>query len=86
MKCVEVDLNGFVVESLAQTPPACSDFALVTAVELDKMTYWANLAIELDPVTGTAFYPLLIAFITAVGVVLGLRMVFDNLRTLTKEA
>jgi len=86
MKCVEVDLNGFVVESLSQTPPACSDFMLATPVELDRLTFWADLAIELDPVTGTAFYPLLTAVFLSVGVVLGVRMVFDNLRTLTKEA
>jgi len=85
MKCVEIDLNGFVVESVSQVPPSCSEFMLMTPVEFNRMTFWADLAIELDP-TGATFYTLLTAFFAACGIVLGTRMAFDQLRAVTKEA
>lgn len=82
--CVEVDLNGFLVESLSQSQP-CIDLVLTTSTHLDRLTYWADLSIDLDP-TGSAFAAIVAAMFAAVGAVLSLRIVFDNLRTLTKEA
>ena len=83
--CAEIDLNGFIVESVGETFPACSEFALYSASYAERLTYWADLAIELDP-AGSVFYPLLTAMFTATGVVLGLRLVYSILRTSTKEA
>jgi len=57
----------------------------MTPVEFDRLTYWADLAIELDP-AGAIFPVLVTAMFTSVGVVLGARLVWDNLRTTTKEA
>ena len=83
--CVEIDLNGFLVESTGQTPPACTDYILTTAEHFDRLTYWADLAIELDP-SGAIFPVLVAAMFTSVGIVLGARMVWDNMRIFTKEA
>jgi len=84
MICVEVDGLGYVVQS-ADTFPDCSQFALVTSAHLDRLTYWADLAIELEP-TGTVFPVLVSSMLVAVGVVLGLRLVVNILRTSAEEA
>ena len=83
--CVEIDGSGYIVESIGQTPPACSEFLLTTAQHFDRLTYWADLAIELDP-TGATFAALLGLMITSAGVVLGSRMGYDWLRKITKES
>jgi len=82
--CVEVDGSGFIVQS-ADLFPNCSEFALVTSAHLDRLTFWADRAIELEP-SGTAFPVLVGAMITAVGVVLGLRLVVSILRPSSEEA
>ncbi len=83
--CVEIDESGYLVESIGEIPPDCTSYLLTTAEHFDRLTYWADIAIELDP-TGETFGLLVVAMFTSVGVVLGARMVWDNLRTFTKEA
>ena len=86
--CVRVIPNGNdagLIEQTADIFPACSEFALMTPVEYGKLTYWVDLAIELDP-AGAIFPVLVTAMFTSVGIVLGARMVWDNLRAVTKEA
>lgn len=72
MICVQVDqVTGVLSEATFETAPNCSQFALLSPAEFDTMTYWAQLAIELDP-SGDKLYPLmtatLLVFITAFGV------------------
>lgn len=82
--CVEIDLNGFLVESLSQVQP-CADLVLTTSSHLDRLTYWADISIALDP-TGAAFAAIVASMFAAVGAVLSLRIVVSSMRTLTKEA
>lgn len=85
MLCAAVDQAGYIVEAIGETYPDCSQFVLVTAAQVDRLTYWADLSIALEP-GGDYFLPLLGAFLTAVGVVLGLRLVVDIARTSSEEA
>lgn len=84
MLCVEVDGSGYVVESVGETFPGCSEYTLVTPGQFDRLTYWADLAIELDP-SQSAFWLLVAAMISSLGAVLALRVVVRQLRTLNRE-
>jgi len=85
MLCAVVDQAGAVVQAVGEVYPACSQFVLITVAQADRLTYWADLAIMLDP-AGEYFAPLVTAMITSVGIVLGLRTLWDQMRTVTKEA
>jgi hypothetical protein len=69
MICVEVDVNGFVVESL-DAFPECSQFALVGPAYLERLTFWADLSVQLEPSVDS--FPLygavLLLFVTAWGI------------------
>lgn len=82
--CVFIDGAGIVAEAVGETPPACSEFLLLSPVEASKLTYWADLAIQLEP-GGDVFGPLVGAMVLAFGTVLGARLVVKNLRTLSNE-
>lgn len=86
MICVTVEAGtGYLVQAIGESPPDCSEFVTLAVTELNRMTYWADLAIELDP-SGDAFFPLVTAMLTAFGSVLGVRFVWRYLRTLNREA
>lgn len=82
--CVVIDSGGAIVEAVGETSPACSQFMLITPVQADKLTYWADLAIQLDP-SGDVFYPLLGAMILAFASILGLKLVLSNLRIASNQ-
>ena len=85
MLCVVLDASGYVVQAVGETFPDCSQYVLVTADYAARSTYWADLAIYLDP-TGSAFATLVTACLTAVGVVLGLRAAWDIIRHAGEDA
>lgn len=79
--CVTIDSSGYVVEALLETYPDCSDLALVTPQHLDRMTYWADLAIALEP--GSSQFnqlalAILMAFVTAWGVKQVARLILNR--------
>ena len=49
--CVEVDTGGFIV-STVEVYPQCAELALVEPSHLERLTYWADLAILFDPCLG----------------------------------
>jgi hypothetical protein len=69
MICAGVDGNGFVVET-AEVFPECVELALVGPAYLEKLTFWADLSIMLEPSVDS--YPLYLAvlmlFLTAWGI------------------
>lgn len=77
-KCVEIS-GGYVIESVGQTFPACSQYALLEPTDFERLTYFADLAIALDP-NGDVFFPLVTAMIVAHGVVAGLRLLVENMK------
>ena len=86
MICVTVEPGtGVIHHATGETAPVCSEYLLLTSVEADRLTYWADLAIALEP-GGGAFWPLVTAMVTAMGAVLALRFVLRQLRTVTREA
>jgi len=68
--CVVVDAGGFVVEA-AEVYPDCTEYALLSPEHFERLTYWADVSIALDP-TGTDLYLLmsaiLLVFVTAWGI------------------
>lgn len=80
MQCVGVDTNGFLV-ALAETWPECSEFVVTTPAHLERLTFWADLAIELDP-SGEHLYPLMLAilgvYVTAFGVKQVARLILNR--------
>ena len=68
------------MESL-ETFPECSHFALVTPAHLERLTYWADLAIALDP-SGPDLYLLmsstLVVFTIAFGWKVLARQIFNR--------
>lgn len=77
MECVGIDGSGFVY-STGEVAPACAEYALVTPVEFDRLTYFANLSEQLDP-SGPVFWPVAGAMLTAYALVAGFRIVVRNL-------
>jgi len=73
MQCVGVDGSGYIV-ALAETYPACSEFAVVTPAHLERLTYWADLSIALDP-TGTDLYLLMASILTLFAIAFGVKQV-----------
>ncbi|KAA9131965.1 hypothetical protein F3N42_07265 [Marinihelvus fidelis] len=57
---------------------------LIAPSEYDTMTYWAQLAIELEP-GSEPFNLLVLAMITAYGTVAGIKLVVRALRTEVNE-
>ena len=78
--CVGIDGTGYVYE-VAETFPQCSEFALVAPAHLERLTYWADVAIALDP-AGPDLYLLMTAtmmlFATALGWKILIRQVFNR--------
>lgn len=78
MICVEVDLDGYIVAN--GVPVAqCSEYILMLPSELDRMTYWADLAIALSP-TEPALWALMAATLTLHASFYGLKAIRDHLR------
>lgn len=72
-----MDGSGFVFAT-GEVAPACSSFALLTPVEYDRLTYFAQLSEQLDP-SGPAFWPIAGAMLTAYALVAAVRIVVRNL-------
>jgi len=72
MICVEID-QGVVVASL-DVAPSCTQYALATANELGRVTFWADLAIELDP-SGSSLYPLMAAILLVFATAWGIKQI-----------
>lgn len=63
MICATVDGSGYVVAT-PEVFPACGDLMVGTVAQFERLTFWADLAIQLDP-EGTDLYLLM-------GAILGL--------------
>lgn len=67
-ECVSIDGGGYVV-AVAETFPECSEFVLTTPAHLERLTFWADLSVALEP--GVDSWPLysavLVLFATAWG-------------------
>lgn len=75
MICASVDqAKGYLVVEPSEIYPACTEFALVTSADMYRYTYWADLAIELDP-SGTKLYPLLAAILLVFATAWGIKQV-----------
>lgn len=67
--CVTIDSSGYLVEAL-ETFPACSQLAVVTPAYLERLTYWADLALALEPGSpefNSLGVAILLAFVSAWG-------------------
>jgi hypothetical protein len=78
VQCVEITVEGFVVASEAALAE-CPGFVLLAPAELDRMTYWADLAIALDP-SEPALWAVMGAMLTMHAVFYGLKAIRDILR------
>ena len=77
--CVEIS-GGYVVAS-AESFPDCSQFALVEPSHLERLTYFADLAIALDPADTFLWEVMgasLLVFITAFGFRVLARQLFNR--------
>jgi hypothetical protein len=46
--CVEIDIDGYVIAN-GTAIADCTDFVLMLPTDIDRLTYFADLAIALDP-------------------------------------
>ena len=81
-QCVGVDINGFLVATV-ETYPECSQFAVVEPAHLERLTYWADLAVAIDPTINPAqAWPLYAAtlgvFATAWGIKQVIRLILNR--------
>jgi hypothetical protein len=68
-QCVGIDGGGYVV-AVAESFPQCSEFALVEPSHLERLTFFADLSVMLEPTSADAwgFYAAtLLVFIAAFG-------------------
>jgi len=76
--CVEVDLDGYIVAN--GTPIGdCASYILMLPTELGRLTYWADLAIALDP-SEPALWLIMGATLTMHAVFYGLKAIRDLIR------
>lgn len=78
-KCVDI-VGGYLVES-ADSYPNCTNYAIVTPEHLDRLTYWADLAIQLDPSQPDLYLIMtatLMCFVVALGWRLLARQLFNR--------
>lgn len=76
-QCVGIDGAGYVVQ-VAETFPNCTEFAVLSPAQFDRLTFWADLSEQLDP-AGPAFWPILGALLLAYATIAAIRMVLKNL-------
>jgi len=78
--CVAIDGAGYVVE-VAETFPQCTQLVIADPSYFERLTYWADLSIQLDP-AGTDLYLLmsatLLVFIIAWGWKAVARQIFNR--------
>lgn len=72
-QCVATDSGGFLYVT-TETYPQCAELAITDPAHLSRLTYWADLAITLDP-SGTDLYALLTAILLVFVTAFGFKMV-----------
>jgi hypothetical protein len=81
MICAVVDQSGYVVHATLETYPNCSELALLSPAQAERLTYWADLAIALDPAEPDLYLfmaAVLGVFVTAWGVKQVVRLVLNR--------